>query len=134
MDAPSLARAEEALAACVGELRPISRHAAQSLEEGLDEVLAIHRLGITGTLRRHLRTTNPIESLNAQVEDRLGRIKRYASSDQRCQWVALALLEAEMRLRRLDGYRHLPLLQQALLQQALHRHIDRLTEELTAAS
>lgn len=129
MNELSLARAEEALTACVGDLRPISRHAAQSLEEGLGEVLTIHRLGLKGTLRRHLRTTNMIESLNAQVEDRLGKIKRYVSSEQRCQWVALALLEAETRMRRLDGYRHLP-----LLQQALHRHIDHLTEELTAAS
>ena len=124
MNEPSLARAKEALAACAKDLRSISRHAAQSLEEGLDEVLTIHRLGIKGTLRRHLRTTNMIESLNAQVEERLGKIKRYVSSEQRCQWVALALLEAETRMRRLHGYRHLP-----LLQQALHRHIDPFTED-----
>lgn len=119
MNEPSLHRAETALQSCAEALQDLSVEAAQSLLEGLSEVLTVHRLGVGPTLGGHLRSTNVIESVNARVETRLRKIKRYVSPEQRRQWVALALLEAERRFNRLKGYRHLP-----LLQQALARHLD----------
>lgn len=49
-----------------------------------------------------------------QVQQRIGRVKRWHHSPQRHRWMALALLEAETRMRRLTGYRHLPKLKCAL--------------------
>jgi putative transposase len=55
-----------------------SKHpgAAASLREGLDETLTVQALGITSALYRTLRTTNPIENLNAR-----SRTTRATSSD-----------------------------------------------------
>jgi len=129
MNETTRVRAETALRECVTDLKTVSRPAARSLEEGFDDVLAVHRLGVGPALGHHLRTTNMIESVNAHVQTRLRKIKHYLSSDQRCAWVAMALWEAEERFYRLSGYRHLP-----LLQQALRRHIDTLTEDASAPS
>jgi len=48
------------------------------------------------------------------VEDYIGEVKRWHHSPQRHQWMALAVLEAEEGVRRLDGYEDLPRLQAAL--------------------
>ncbi|MFB6229557.1 MAG: hypothetical protein ABEL04_00250 [Salinibacter sp.] len=48
------------------------------------------------------------------VESYIDDVKRWHHSPQRQQWMALALLEAEDGFRRLDGYRDLPRLKQAL--------------------
>jgi hypothetical protein len=42
---------------------------AASLSEGFEQTLTVHQLGVTGTLRKTLQTTNPIES----AFDTLGR-------------------------------------------------------------
>ena len=73
-----------------------------------------YRLGLFEELERSLKTTNCIENLNGQIERRLGDVKRWHHSPQRHRWMALALLEAETRMRRLTGYRHLSKLQRAL--------------------
>lgn len=49
-----------------------------------------------------------------QVQRRIGTVKRWHHSPQRHRWMALALLGAETRMRRLTGYRHLPKLKHAL--------------------
>jgi putative transposase len=45
----------------VRQLESINPSAAYSLEEGLEETLTVHRLGVGTLLRRSLATTNPIE-------------------------------------------------------------------------
>ena len=107
-------RAKQRLLKLRAELEQINRNAARSLEEGLEETLTLHRLGLFDELGRSLKTTNCIENLNGQVERRFGKVKRWHHSPQRHQWMALALLEAETRMRRLTGYEHLPKLQEAL--------------------
>ncbi|CBH23629.1 transposase [Salinibacter ruber M8] len=82
--------------------------------EGLEETLTLHRLGLFEELGRSLKTTNCIESLNEQVESYTDNVKRWHHSPQRHQWMALSLLEAESRMRRLTGYEELPKLKQAL--------------------
>ncbi len=42
------------------------------------------------------------------------KANRWTNSPQRHRWVAAALLDIEPRLRRVSGYKHLPLLRQAL--------------------
>jgi hypothetical protein len=96
------------------DLEQINRRAVRSLMEGLEETLTLHRLGLFEELGRSLKTTNCIENLNGQVERYFGNVKRWHHSPQRHRWMALALLEAETRMRRLTGYEHLPKLKQAL--------------------
>jgi len=111
---PTYEAAKERFAGLHAELEQINRKAASSLREGLEETLTLHRLGLFEELGRSLKTTNCIENLNGQVEDYTGNVKRWHHSPQRHRWMALALLEAESRMRRLTGYRDLPKLKQAL--------------------
>jgi hypothetical protein len=60
------------------------------------------------------------EPLLALVEQRVGKVDRWTTSDQRHRWLTAALLDVEPRLRRLRGYRALPqsriALQQVIMQ------------------
>ena len=96
------------------ELARLNRSAATSLMEGLEETLTLHRLGVFVELGKSLKTTNCIENLNSRLGKYLGRVKYWQTSDQRCRWVALALLEVEQRMRRISGYKALPQLRKAL--------------------
>ena len=74
----------------------------------------MHRLGLFALIGRSLKTTNILESVNAQAEDRCGRVDRWKNSSQKERWLASALLDIEPRLRRLLGHRHLPRLRAAI--------------------
>jgi putative transposase len=115
---PTHAAARAALDRLHGELRRINEDAARSLAEGVEETLTLHRLGLADRLGVSLFTTNGLESVMALVEQRVGKIDRWTTSDQKQRWLATVLLEVEPRLRRLRGYRALPQLRVAL-QQAL---------------
>jgi hypothetical protein len=84
------------------------------LPDQFEETLTLHRLGLFKELGISLKTTNSLESINAQVERMTRKVTRWRNSDQRQRWLASALLEIEPRLRKIKGYRHLPQLQQAL--------------------
>lgn len=75
------------------ELRTINRSAAANLEEGLEEALTLHRLGVLGVLGVRLKTTNCLESLLSQVGQLTDRVDRWRTSDQKHRWVTSALLE-----------------------------------------
>lgn len=96
------------------ELRRVNEDAARSLTEGLEETLTLHRLGVVGELGVSLSTTNGLESVLALVEQRVGKVDRWTTSDQKHGWLATALLGVEPWLRRLRGYRALPQLRIAL--------------------
>ena len=68
------ADAKRALLRLVTELATLNESAARSLEEGLDETLTLHRLGVPEDLRRSLNTTNLIESVMAQIERKTQRV------------------------------------------------------------
>ncbi len=91
--------------------------AANSLAEGLEETLTLHRLGLAGPLARSFATTNVLESINAQVERVLRRVTRWHGGTHKLRWAASALLDLEPRLRRVKGYRALPQLRAVLVQQ-----------------
>lgn len=97
-----------------GDLRRLNEDAARSLAEGLEETLTLHRLGLADRLGVSLSTTNGLESILALVEQRVGKVDRWTTSDQKQRWLATTLLELEPRLRRLRGYRTLPQLRVAL--------------------
>lgn len=78
--------------------------------------MTLHRLGQTDRLGVSLLTPNGLESIMALVEQRVGKVDRWTTSDQKQRWVAAVLLELEPRLRRLRGYRALPQLRVALQQ------------------
>ena len=96
------------------ELEERNQSAAASLEEGIEETLTLHRLGVYGVLGRSFKTTNCLESVNALVEERCAKVDHWKNSSQRQRWLATALVDIEPRLRRVIGYRHLPKLREAL--------------------
>ena len=111
---PSYAEAKAALLRCRQELRLLNESAVASLEEGFEETLTLHRLGVFGTLGTSLKTTNCLESINALVGQRTAKVDRWTNSFQKQRWLAAALLDIEPRLRRIRGYRSLPLLRSAI--------------------
>ena len=74
--------AKAALQALKPSLALMNVSALNSLEEGLEETLTLHRLGLMPQLKRSFRTTNGIESLNAMVAQRTRNVKRWNNSDQ----------------------------------------------------
>ncbi len=111
---PTSADAKAALEGVRRELKRINESAVRSLDEGVEETLTLHRLGVGLALRRSLATTNGRESIFALVEQRTGKVDRWQNSNQKQRWLAAALLDIEPRLRRLRGYRSLPQLREAL--------------------
>jgi transposase-like protein len=96
------------------ELRLLNESEVTSLDEGLEETLTLHQLGLFRSLGISLKTTDCIESLNAQLGAYTDKVDRWRNSEQKHRWVASALLTIEPRLHRIKGYRHLPLLRAAL--------------------
>jgi len=99
----------------MGELRERNISAAKSLEEGLEETLILHRLGLFPLLGQSLKTTNCIESIFSQVENRCGKVSYWKNSAHKHRWMAACLLDIEPRLRRIKGYKHLPLLREKII-------------------
>lgn len=108
------ADARQALYKLHDELMQLNPSAAGSLAEGLEETLTVLELRLTPRLRRSLATTNAIESGFSIVEDICRQVKHWQGSDHRLRWVGSALLHAEGRWNRLHGYRHMPVLINAL--------------------
>lgn len=50
--------------------------AVHSLDEGVEETLTLHRLGLFGALGIGLKTTNCLESLHAQIEAYTDKVDR----------------------------------------------------------
>ena len=96
------------------ELNLLNQSAVNSLDEGLEETLTLHRLGMFEFLWISLKTTNCLESLNSQLEQYTRRVSYWKNSGQRQRWVATALLGIEPNLRKIKGYRNLPLLRWAM--------------------
>lgn len=117
---PTYADAKRALLRLVRELRVINDSAAASLEEGLEETLTLHRLGVFPELGTSFKTTNLVESVMARVEAKTSRVDRWRTSDQKLRWCASALLAVEAQFRRVKGYTKLPLLVQALKTRITH--------------
>jgi len=99
--------AKELLREIIKDLKSDNMSAAASLEEGFEETLTLHRLGLMEDFGRSFASTNCIESLNSQIEKYLKKVKYWKSSDQRYRWVSAALIEIEHRMRKVNNYQKL---------------------------
>ena len=78
------------------------------------ETLTLTRLGIEGSLKATLASTNPIESMIECVRRSARNVKRWSSGEMALRWSAAGMLEAEGQFRRVIGYRDLAKLAVAL--------------------
>jgi hypothetical protein len=86
------------------------------------ETFTITRLGISGSLKRTLASTNPFESMIECVRPTSRNVKRWSSGEMGLRWTAAGMLEAECQFRRVIGYRELAKLAVAI-ERSLARQI-----------
>ena len=82
----------------------------------MEETLTLHRLEIYEMFKQSFSTTNVIENLNSQIAKYTRKVKYWKTSDQRQRWIAAALLEAEQKMKRVNNYGALNILQQKILE------------------
>ena len=104
----SYKEAKSALNRVVDYLERLNPSAARSLEEGMEETLTLHQLGVADALRVSLKSTNIIESSLSRVEEMSGRVKRWRAGDHLQRWTAKALLIAEESWRKVKGWQSMP--------------------------
>ena len=106
--------AKSSLLSIKKELEVLNTSAVKSLEEGLEETLTLHKLGLFSALGTSFKTTNCIESFNKQLQIYMGRISYWKNSSQRQRWFATAALEIEPKLRKVKGHKNLLRLREAM--------------------
>jgi transposase-like protein len=111
---PTYDAAKGALLTIRRDLARLNQSAAASLDEGLEETLTLHKLGLFEKLGKSFKTTNCIEGVHKQLSRFTDRVDRWQSSDQRRRWMASAFLEIEPRLNRVCGHEYLKELRKAL--------------------
>ncbi len=116
-DRPTYDEASKALKKVRAELEAENQSALGSLDEGFEETLTLHRLGVFAKMGRSFKTTNCIESINSMAEGLCSKITHWKNSKQKQRWLAAALRDIEPRLRRVHGHKHLSLLRQALMKE-----------------
>ena len=112
---PDYLKAKFILKEIIQELKLINRSAANSLEEGLEETLTLHKLGLSEKLGCSLGTTNCIESLNSMLAKYLNKVKYWRNSGQIFRWMACALLEIERRMKKIRNYKSLEVLREKIM-------------------
>ena len=119
------ARALNQLRLLASELDRSHPGAAGSLREGMEETLTLTRLGVTGSLKRTLESSNPCESMIEIVRRTQHNVKRWSSGEMGLRWTAAGMLEAERQFRRIIGYRELATLAVAIERElTARRHSD----------
>ena len=90
-------------------LEPINPSASESLKEGMEELLTVHRLEIPSLLRKSLHSTNPIESMFSQTTWMQRNIKNVKSGKNMAQrWLGATLLQSEKQFRAVKGALSIP--------------------------
>jgi transposase-like protein len=114
-EASDLEAAREAYAAL---FRFVSSHSAEgrkSLEDAGEEMMTLFGLGVPDTFNKPLLSTNSIENSIRNMRRLLGRVGRWrAETEMPSQWISCSMLEAEKGFQRIQGYRQIPLLVEAL--------------------
>jgi transposase-like protein len=95
-------------------LMSISEAAANSLQEGFEELLTVHKLKLSGLHKKLLGSTNMIESCLSIVNDLCRNVKHWQNENMAVRWAGSVLLESERRFYRMKGHRELPILVEAL--------------------
>lgn len=108
----SHAQAEKELKALADWLSTISHDAEKSLHEAGKELLTVHELGLTGSFRNSLSSTNIIESLIGVAKTRMKNVKNWSyhphtknniARDKALRWTAMAIQSHRPKMRRLRG-------------------------------
>ena len=92
------------------ELAEINQSAASSLQEGFEETLSLHKIGLSSELRKSLSTTNCIESVMSQLAQYTDKVDRWRNSYQLIRWTGAALLEIEPCLKKISKPNYLNVL------------------------
>jgi transposase-like protein len=88
----------------VNWLGKISHNASESLKEGLDDILTLHRIAMPPELRKSFYTTNVIDSAFSNPKFRVRRVKRWRkSNDMIKRWAGSHLLEQEKTFRKVNA-------------------------------
>jgi len=114
---PTYQEARKQLIRLYQELEACNQSAAASLKEGFEETLTLHRLGVFALIGRSFKTTNCLESINGQAEELCHRVDYWKNSNQKQRWLAAVLLDIEPRLYKVQGYKHLPRLREAIMKE-----------------
>ena len=85
-------------------LGKISHNAAESLQEGLEDIFTLHRINMPPELRKSFYTTNLIESGFSSPKFRVRRVKRWRkNTDMIKRWAGSHLLEQEKAFRKVNA-------------------------------
>jgi transposase-like protein len=91
-------------------LMSISDAAANSLEEGFEELLTVNKLKLPVSLKKLFGSTNMIESCYSLTGDLCRNVKRWRGEGMAKRWAGAMLLETEKRFYRIRGHREMPML------------------------
>ncbi len=96
-------------------LSSISHEAHSSIEEVGEELLTVHKLGLTKDQRRSLSSTNVIESIFGGVRRRTNRVNNWKrDTTQITRWLASSIKAQHTRLKRISGAKDADVLINAL--------------------
>jgi putative transposase len=96
---------KESMNSIVNWLSSISHNASESLKEGLDDILTLHRIRMLPELRKSFYTTNVIDSAFATPKFKVRRVKRWRkSNDMIKRWAGSHLLEQEKTFRKVNAF------------------------------
>lgn len=123
---PTYEKAKARLDVIRRELKPLNESAVASLDEGLEETLTIHRLGMFPKVGISFKTTNCLENVNKQLGRHTDRVDRWKTSDQRRRWIASAMIYIEPKLRHVKGKEFLPVLREMMRQERLASNLQEL--------
>jgi putative transposase len=107
-DAKDMAEAKNISDRLESVLRDLNLSALESYLEAKEDLLVIHELKLSKSLKRFFSTTNPIESLNSLIEEDMRRVKNWKNSEHFQRWLATYCLGSENKMRRIRGYQSLP--------------------------
>jgi transposase-like protein len=107
-DAEDMAEAKAISDRLESVLRELNLSALESYLEAKEDLLALHELKLSKSLKRFFSTTNAIESLNSIIEEDMRRVKRWRSSGHFQRWLGTFCLAAEKRMKRIRGHASLP--------------------------
>lgn len=113
----SYKEAKSALLDILMELERLNYSAANSLREGLEETLTLHRLGLNTVFGQSFSTTNCIENVNSLLVKYTKKVKRWRNGDMIARWVAVALDLIEPKLKRVNNFRKLRQLRTAITEE-----------------
>ena len=103
-------KAKEKLNLLAKELEMRYPKAADSLRDGLEQTLTVHRLHVPGLLRETLSNTNAMESANSVCAGVLRRVTNFKHGGMTLRHAAAGFMEAERSFHRVRGYRQIPAL------------------------